>query len=65
MGFPLPAVKQIFDKTGLYMYDISITHKEAPQMQDLQDWISQYLLDCKYQKDLDLKTLKAYRIDLE
>lgn len=34
-------------------------------MQDLQDWISQYLLDCKYQKGLDPKTLKAYRIDLE
>ena len=34
-------------------------------MQDLQDWISRYLLDCKYQKNLDLKTLKAYRIDLE
>ena len=34
-------------------------------MQDLQNWISQYLLDCKYQKNLDAKTLKAYRIDLE
>lgn len=34
-------------------------------MQDLQDWISRYLLDCKYQKDLDPKSLKAYRIDLE
>lgn len=34
-------------------------------MQDLQDWISRYLLDCKFQKNLDLKTLKAYRIDLE
>ena len=34
-------------------------------MQDLQDWISRYLLDCKYQKNLDLKTVKAYRIDLE
>lgn len=34
-------------------------------MQELQDWISRYLLDCKYQKDLDPKTLKAYRIDLE
>lgn len=34
-------------------------------MQGLQDWISRYLLDCKYQKDLDSKTLKAYRIDLE
>ena len=34
-------------------------------MQDLQDWISRYLLNCKYQKRLDSKTLKAYRIDLE
>ena len=34
-------------------------------MQDLQDWISRYLLDCKCQKNLDLKTVKAYRIDLE
>lgn len=34
-------------------------------MQDLQNWISRYLVDCKYQKGLDLKTLKAYRIDLE
>ncbi len=34
-------------------------------MQDLQDWISRYLLDCKYQKDLDPKSIKAYRIDLE
>lgn len=34
-------------------------------MQDLQDWTSRYLLDCKYQKNLDPKTLKAYRIDLE
>lgn len=33
-------------------------------MQDLQTWISRYLLDCKYQKALDSKTLKAYRIDL-
>ena len=33
-------------------------------MQDLQHWISQYLLDCQYQKGLDSKTIKAYRIDL-
>lgn len=33
-------------------------------MQDLQHWISQYLLDCQYQKGLDPKTIKAYRIDL-
>ncbi len=33
-------------------------------MQDLQTWISRYLLDCKYQKALDSKTLKAYRIAL-
>ena len=34
-------------------------------MQDLQNWISRYLVECKYQKGLDPKTLKAYRIDLE
>lgn len=34
-------------------------------MQNLQDWISRYLLDCRFQKGLDSKTLKAYRIDLE
>lgn len=34
-------------------------------MQNLQNWISQYLLGCRYQKNLDPKTLKAYRIDLE
>ncbi len=33
-------------------------------MQDLQHEISQYLRDCKYQKGLDTKTIKAYRIDL-
>ena len=33
-------------------------------MQTLQHWISQYLLDCQYQKSLDPKTIKAYRIDL-
>jgi len=33
-------------------------------MQDLQPWISRYLRDCKYQKGLDPKTLKAYQIDL-
>lgn len=65
MGFLLSAMRPGFDKTGLRTYDVSITHKEASQMQDLQDWISRYLLDCKYQKDLDSKTLKAYRIDLE
>ena len=31
-------------------------------MQDLQNWISRYLVDCKYQKGLDSKTIKAYRI---
>ena len=54
-----------FDKPGLYIYDVSITHKEASEMHDLQNWISKYLVDCKYQKGLDPKTLKAYRIDLE
>ena len=34
-------------------------------MQDLQNWISRYLVECKYQKGLDSKTIKAYRIDLE
>lgn len=33
-------------------------------MQDLQHLISQYLRDCQYQKGLDLKAIKAYRIDL-
>ena len=33
-------------------------------MQTLQHWISRYLLDCQYQKGLDSKTLRAYRIDL-
>lgn len=33
-------------------------------MQDLQHLLSQYLRDCQYQKDLDPKTIKAYRIDL-
>lgn len=34
-------------------------------MQNLQNWISQYLLGYRYQKNLDPKNLKAYRIDLE
>lgn len=33
-------------------------------MQNLQHWISRYLQDCQYQKGLDPKTIKAYRIDL-
>ena len=33
-------------------------------MQDLQHLLSRYLRDCQYQKGLDSKTLKAYRIDL-
>lgn len=33
-------------------------------MQNHQLWISKYLLDCQYQKGLDPKTIKAYRIDL-
>ena len=33
-------------------------------MQDLQHLLSQYLWDCQYQKGLDPKTIKAYRIDL-
>lgn len=34
-------------------------------MNKLRHWISRYLSDCKYQKGLDTKTLKAYRIDLD
>ena len=34
-------------------------------MQDLQQQIEQYLLSCRYQKGLNIKTLKAYRIDLQ
>lgn len=34
-------------------------------MNKLRHWISRYLSDCKYQKGLDAKTLKAYRIDLD
>ena len=33
-------------------------------MQIIQHWISRYLVDCQYQKGLDPKTIKAYRIDL-
>lgn len=33
-------------------------------MQDLQHLLSHYLLECQYQKSLDPKTIKAYRIDL-
>lgn len=33
-------------------------------MQNFQPWISRYLLDCQFQKGLDSKTIKAYRIDL-
>ncbi len=33
-------------------------------MQNLEKKITHYLLDCEYQKGLDHKTLKAYRIDL-
>lgn len=33
-------------------------------MQDLQHLLSQYLRDCQYQKGLNPKTIKAYRIDL-
>ena len=64
-GHDLFTVWVKFDKTDLYTYDVSITYKEASKMQDLQNWISRYLVDCKYQKGLDPKTLKAYRIDLK
>ncbi len=33
-------------------------------MQNIEQKIAHYLLDCEYQKGLDRKTLKAYRIDL-
>ena len=33
-------------------------------MTNLQKWVEQYLTACKYQKALDTKTIKAYRIDL-
>ncbi len=33
-------------------------------MQTIEQKIAHYLLDCEYQKGLDSKTLKAYRIDL-
>jgi len=33
-------------------------------MQTIEQKIAHYLLDCEYQKGLDHKTLKAYRIDL-
>lgn len=33
-------------------------------MQDMQHLLSLYLRDCQYQKGLDSKTIKAYRIDL-
>ena len=33
-------------------------------MYSLLEWVSQYLSTCKHQKNLDTKTLKAYRIDL-
>lgn len=33
-------------------------------MHNTSKWISQYLSACKYQKNLDQKTVKAYRIDL-
>lgn len=33
-------------------------------MTNLKKWTEQYLVACKYQKGLDAKTIKAYRIDL-
>lgn len=64
-GHDLFAVWEKFDKPGLCTYDVSITYKEASNVQDLQNWISRYLVDCKCQKELDPKTLTAYRIDSE
>lgn len=34
-------------------------------MNDLHSWVRDYLEYCRFQKNLDDKTLKAYRIDLE
>ena len=34
-------------------------------MIDLNHWIAEYLMHCKYSKGLNEKTLKAYRIDLK
>ena len=53
-----------FDKIRSFVYDIFIKSKEASKMIDLQKWAEQYLLICKYQKGLDTKTIKAYRIDI-
>ncbi len=47
-----------------HAYDVFIKSKEASKMIDLQKWAEQYLLICKYQKGLDTKTIKAYRIDI-
>ncbi len=33
-------------------------------MHNLEKWTEQYIMACEYQKGLDSKTLKAYRIDL-
>lgn len=52
-----------FDKMGFSVYDVSIMSKEASNMTNLQKWVEQYLTACKYQKGLDTKTIKAYRID--
>lgn len=49
------------------MYDITLTDKSKTKeiiMNDLQTLIENYLEYCNYQKRLDSKTLKAYRIDL-
>ena len=34
-------------------------------MLNLSELINNYLVHCEYQKNLDYKTLKAYRIDLK
>ena len=34
-------------------------------MDDLHDYINDYLLFCAYRKHLDHKTIKAYKIDPE
>ncbi len=57
-------IPQNFDKMGFGVYDVSIKSKEASNMITLQKLAEQYLLACKYQKNLDPKTIKAYRIEV-
>lgn len=47
------------------LYNYSDIIKERVRILNLKELISQYLLMCELQNNLDKKTLKAYRIDLE